>query len=253
MDDIDLTSLLTVLGVSPQIAALAVPVVVAVASALDAVLPPPAAGSWWVWPRRLLSWLALNVGHARNAASKAGQGGSAALVLIMVGLLASMGLSACAGTGQTGSGTWTVSQTAYVEIKTAIAVEQVAAKTAATPGLSEAVRADIRAGALALASGVRSQIEVLTAGGDVGDQATSAAIAAVSDLIGRLAPLLNAAHGSDVEPEVALIAAGGGALQSLPAVVGAIVAVNGGYDPPPEAIASALVELATVAASVGAI
>ncbi|EPY01365.1 hypothetical protein K678_11226 [Magnetospirillum fulvum MGU-K5] len=250
--DIDLMTLLAALGVSPPVAALAVPVAVAAASALDAAIPQPATGSWWIWPRRLLSWLALNVGHARNAASKDGQGGHASLVL-GVALLASLGLTACAGTGQTGGTEWSASQTAYVEIKTAIAVEQVAVKTAATPGLSEAVRADIRAGALALASGVRSQIEVLTAGGGVGDQAKSAAIAAVSDLIGRIVPLLDAAHGSDVEPEVALIAAGGGALQSLPAVIGAVVAVNGGYDPPPEAIAAALAELATVSASVGAI
>ncbi|CCG42200.1 hypothetical protein [Magnetospirillum molischianum] len=248
--DIDLVTILTALGVSPQVAALAVPGVIAVASALDAAIPQPATGSLWIWPRRLLSWLAINVGHARNAATRAGRGGAVALVLTV---LAAGSLSACAGTGQTGGTEWSAAQTAYVEIKTVIAVERVVAKTAATPGLSEAVRADIRAGALALASGVRSQIEVLTAGGDVGDQAKSAAIAAVSNLISQIVPLLDAAHGSDVEPEVALIAAGGGALQSLPAVIGAVVAVNGGYDPPPEALAAALAELATVADSVGAL
>ena len=40
---------------------------VAVCAALDALLPQPPAGSRWVPPRRAVSWVALNLRHARNA------------------------------------------------------------------------------------------------------------------------------------------------------------------------------------------
>lgn len=42
--------------------------VVAVASALDASLPQPAPGSHWLVVRKLLSFLAINVGSASNGA-----------------------------------------------------------------------------------------------------------------------------------------------------------------------------------------
>ena len=43
-----------------------VTVAVAVCSALDAALPQPLEGSRWVGPRKLLAFVALNLGHARN-------------------------------------------------------------------------------------------------------------------------------------------------------------------------------------------
>lgn len=42
-------------------------VAVAVASIADAVIPQPAAGSAWVIPRKVISRLGVNFGHAANA------------------------------------------------------------------------------------------------------------------------------------------------------------------------------------------
>ena len=44
-----------------------VPVIIALAALADAVLPQPLRDSRWVKARRLLSGIALNVRHARNA------------------------------------------------------------------------------------------------------------------------------------------------------------------------------------------
>ncbi|MBF0562333.1 MAG: hypothetical protein HQL37_09985 [Alphaproteobacteria bacterium] len=46
----------------------AITAIVAGASALDAVLPQPAAGSHWLLPRKILSFIAANVGQASNGA-----------------------------------------------------------------------------------------------------------------------------------------------------------------------------------------
>ena len=44
------------------------PMVVALCSAIDAVFPQPAEGSPWRALRGVISYLALNLGHARNIA-----------------------------------------------------------------------------------------------------------------------------------------------------------------------------------------
>ena len=93
----DLTVLLTAVGVSPAVAALVVPAIVGVASLLAALLPHNIPG------RGVLDWLAANVGNARNAPpaqaqdrspnpSSPGGGGGFAYGLVLPLLL---GLSAC--------------------------------------------------------------------------------------------------------------------------------------------------------------
>ncbi len=55
----------------PALWAEAWPVIAAVtagASALDAILPQPAPGSHWLIARKVLSFVAINVGHASNGA-----------------------------------------------------------------------------------------------------------------------------------------------------------------------------------------
>lgn len=78
-------------------------IAVAVASALDAALPQPAADSPWYWPRRLVSLVAVNVGHAVNVRQPRRDGPglppsplSLLFAVLLVGALA-LPLGACSG------------------------------------------------------------------------------------------------------------------------------------------------------------
>lgn len=65
----DAVQLVTLLNSVPVLGPYAVwlPVLVVACAALDAYVPQPAAGSVWVWPRRVIAWCALNVAFAKNA------------------------------------------------------------------------------------------------------------------------------------------------------------------------------------------
>jgi hypothetical protein len=99
--DLDVSSLLAALGVNPSIVAV-ITSIIALASALDAAIPQPSVDSRWHRPRQILSWLAVNLGHARNIAvpkrpaDGAGGGSIVPAVLLLVLLAAALPLAACA-------------------------------------------------------------------------------------------------------------------------------------------------------------
>jgi len=252
---------------------------IAVCSALDATIPQPRPGSHWLIPRKIVSFIAINVAQASNggqpsfvtwivriaqpvldAQAKANAAPEAApspatpapggVIGMLAVLVLGFGLSACALFGQI---PWTPAQTAYVELSIGTAAENVAANVITAPGLSDLDRADIKAGAKVMASAVQAQIAILTNGGTVDQQAISAAVSAVASAVSDLGTVLNAKHGATADPNVIALTAGEAALQNLPGVISAVVQVNGGWLPVQADLDKALTALQTATAKVGAV
>ncbi|MEO0034329.1 MAG: hypothetical protein RLZZ501_352 [Pseudomonadota bacterium] len=111
----DIATLLLSLGIDPGLI-IAATGAVTLASGIDALFPPSAKGSAWYWPRRLLSLLALNVRHARNAGAvpAPAPGTGRPPVALALALVAAGGLSACAEYNAAigAANTWTAEQIA---------------------------------------------------------------------------------------------------------------------------------------------
>ena len=253
--------------------------IVALASTLDASLPQPAPGSHWLLVRKVISFLAVNVGNASNGSQPSfvtwivriatpvlqaqGQLPAAVappapsptptviqVVAPMLAVLLVVGaLAACASSSTATS--WTPQQTAWIELKIATAAEQTALNvTTGAQGLSPADIADIAAGAATVSNATQASVASLTNGGTVSQAVVSAAVSAVSTAATDLGTILNAKHGASVDPSVALLVAGEAALQTLPAVISAIVQVNSGYQPSVTDINNATADLQGAVAAV---
>jgi hypothetical protein len=137
----------------------------------------------------------------------------------------------------------TPAQTAHIDYVAATAALDDAVAVASVKGLSPSAIAKIQAGGAAFEAAVEADIDALLTSGTVATEAESAAAAAISGVAGDFGTVLTAVHGSDVTPTDLAVAGGLGALQQLPAVLAAVVAVQDGYQPSAADLAADLAAL----------
>ncbi len=142
---------------------------------------------------------------------------------------------------------WTPAQTAYIELAIATAAINIAAQTEQNPSMPAADVADVQTAVSAFSNGVQAQIATLTAGGSITVQMQSAAVAGVGAAVSNLGAILASKPTATSNPTALAMAAGVSALESLPAVAGAVVAVNGGLQPDASTLAASVAALQAAA------
>ena len=231
---------------------------VAVASTIDAALPQPAPGSHWLILRKLISFVAVNVGNASNGTqpsfvtwivriatpvlqaqgiapnapeappaptpTQSGSGPAAAAGALLLALLCTSGLSACstAGTSTTAPAltqAQTDQRTAYKELVFARLAVDDAAGVAGTKGMSPDLIAKIKAGGDAVASAIGTQTTSLESDGSIGSQSLAAVSSALDGALHNLGPILTSAHGTSATPLEMAMAGGQAAMSDVPAVI----------------------------------
>lgn len=188
----------------------------------------------------------LRTGKAPAAAPKAPPAvPPAAAAALLVALLGFGALSGCASTGQA---PWTPAQTAYFELQVGTAAENIAAGVEADQ--PACAKTAIQVAGQALAKQLQASVPVLTNGGSTAQQLEAAGISGLLPVVNSLGNLITSCSvtPSANTAQAALLAGGMDALQQLPAVVGAVVELNGGWQPAAADIANAQAALAAAAA-----
>ena len=154
-------------------------------------------------------------------------------------------LTGCGGTTTTSGPTtttapWTSEQSAYVELTTYEAAQQVTLAVIRQPSLPAKDVAIIQASEATTTAGILSSVQAYTLGGNTTSQVLSGIAGAASGAASSIQQVLTATSSVSVSVDTTKIAeaAGISALGSLPLVLVAIEKVHGGYQPTSEDFAA---------------